>query len=277
MPRLVVRSAKKKALARPPAIYYPSVPLTQQIRQKEARKLAAAESGASEEPAKPAKSKKKGLPAGLRGPPKPNRASKSLERAKEAIANDEPHFRVGGKQIYLPISKVVLVRPNAKHTPYQAKFVVPRYFNKLDLRDYLYHVYGLRALNVTTQLLWARWTRETPRSSRYRASQIKKMTIDMIDPFVWPEEPTEEVRQSLFGFGTTSEMRKFFDDVSGRLGSDRNKEPTAFNGLVGPFPDPPQPFIPKYFKKFAEREKTRALFATRQAEKEEMVRKFLKL
>ncbi|VVT55146.1 mitochondrial 54S ribosomal protein uL23m [Magnusiomyces paraingens] len=275
MPRLMIRSAKRKAVAHPPPIFFPKVPLSQQIKKKEEAKLASKDSPVKT-PLPPSKPKKQ-FAAGTRAPPKVSRASQGLARAREAIEKNEPHFHVGTKQIYFPTAKVVLLRPNAKHTPYQAKFAVPRYFNKLDLRDYLYHVYGLRALNVTTQLLWARWTRETPRSSRYRMSQIKKMTIDMIDPFVWPEEPSESLRNKMFNLENIIEMRKYFEDASQRFGADRNKEPTAFGGIVGPFPDPPQPFIPKYFKKYAEREKARAAYLTQKAEEEELVKKFLKL
>ena len=76
-----------------------------------------------------------------------------MELSRESVAKGEPHFRVGNKQLFFPKARIILLRPNAKHTPYQAKFIVPKSFNKLDLRDYLFHLYGLRAMNVTTQLL----------------------------------------------------------------------------------------------------------------------------
>lgn len=273
MPRLVVRSAKKRALARPPPLFYIKKSL------KESTEASSESKSPSQPKAQPLKKKpnpKKFRP-GPRSAPRLNEANSNLQRALNAIERNEPHFRVGGKQIYLPIAKVVLLRPNAKHTPYQAKFVVPRYFNKLDLRDYLYHVYGLRALNVTTQLLWARWTRQTPRSPRYRESQIKKMTIDMIDPFVWPVEPSEKTREEMLNLNVSKELSKFSKDVLNRLGSDKNKEPSAFGGLVGPFPEPPRPFIPKYFQKAANSAKNQAELDAKRLQDEAVVRRFLKL
>lgn len=208
--------------------------------------------------------------------PKPNFATTVSKRFAEALSEDKPHFRVGEKSIYFPTAKVVLLRPNAKHTPNQAKFVVPRYFNKLDLRDYLYHVYGLRALNVTTQLLWARWTRETPRSPRFRDTQIKKMTIEMEDPFIWPEEFSEEERGRILKLEFSQQMEKYLDDQN-RLGSDKFKPPTSFDGLVGPFPPAPEPFIPKHFKKAAQRAQKVGDDAEQRQIDEELVKKFLKL
>lgn len=114
-------------------------------------------------------------------------ARRNYERFQEEVAMGLPHFKVGGKKVYFPKARVILLRPLAKHTPYQARFLVPRNFNKLDLRDYLWHVYGLRALNVTVQLAPASWRRGMNDYARHRSPQFKKMTIDMEEPFVWPD------------------------------------------------------------------------------------------
>lgn len=262
MPRFTLKSLKKGALARPPPTFTPSVPLTETLK--------AAAAGSSGKPSRPIKPLVRTMPA-------PERSIEILDRTATQIEEGKPHFKVGSKQIFLPTAKVVLLRPNAKHTPYQAKFVVPRYFNRLDLRDYLYHVYGLRALNVTTQLLWARWSRQTPRSPRYRSTQIKKMTIDMAEPFVWPEQPTEKEFDELLNLTLVKEFNKFNDEVGMRVGSDRNKPVKAFGGLLGPFPDPPQPFVPKIFKKNAEAAQKKAAEESKRIDEEELVKKFLRL
>lgn len=270
MTRIVTRSAKQIARARPPTAFIPATRLTDS-------KPTASTSTKSNTSAAPKRTVKRTRDAA----PAPNShkvvfASKVVDHYTKAIAEDKPHFRVGEKQIYFPTAKVVLLRPNAKHTPFQAKFVVPRYFNKLDLRDYLYHVYGLRALNVTTQLLWARWKRETPRSPRHRDTQIKKMTIEMEEPFVWPAEPErDEINRSL-NLDLHLEMDKYAEDVR-RLGSDQYKPPTAFGGLVGPFPPAPQPFIPKHVKHGLEETKRADELADKRQYEEELVKKFLKL
>lgn len=259
MARMIFRSIKKRVVARPPATYTPKIPLTQAIKE-----------GIT---TKPIRVKQ----ASVRTLPKPERSIQILKEASKLIEEGKPHFKVGGKKIYFPTAKVVLLRPNAKHTPYQAKFAVPRYFNKLDLRDYLYHVYGLRALNVTTQLLWARWTRQTPRSPRYRETQIKKMTIDMADPFVWPEQPSEVELDKMLNLTLIKELEKYNKETSERFGSDKNKPITAFGGLIGPFPEGAKPFVPRFFKKAADEAKEKVASANQKAEEEELVRRFLKL
>ncbi|CAK7895022.1 54S ribosomal protein L41, mitochondrial [[Candida] anglica] len=152
---------------------------------------------------------------------------RNFELSQEAFSTGQPHFRVGEKQIYFPKARVVLLRPNAKHTPYQAKFLVPRNFNRMDLRDYLWNVYGLRALNVTVQLLYRGWRRGNNDYARYRGPQFKKMTIDMEDPFVWPELPqgmiekNREVRNA--------HLKAVEHNFS--TGSDKNKPLEVFDGV----------------------------------------------
>jgi large subunit ribosomal protein L23 len=199
-----------------------------------------------------------------------------FRRAQEAIEQGQPHFRVGGKEVYFPQAKITLLRPSAKHTPYQAKFIVPRNFNKLDLRDYLFHVYGLRALNVTTQLLWSRWEREQPGRPRYRTPQIKKMTIEMEDPFIWPEPVSEEVQKKEYRMELHEEIRKYAEDVD-RIGSDKLKPPKAFSGLVGPYVPPPEPFVPKNVKRQLTNKKKAAEQAQSHAKEEELVKNYLGL
>lgn len=275
MARLLFRSAKRKAVARPPPVFIPKTSLLEQARLKEQAQTTDKKVKASAPPPPPKRTPVK-FKQGELPTPRPNRATQNLERVRKAIENDEPHFRVGERQVYLPMAKVVLLRPNAKHTPYQAKFAVPKYFNKLDLRDYLYHVYGLRALNITTQLSFTRWTRDTIRSPRYRTTQIKKMTIDMIDPFVWPKQPSASEMAKMLNLELRLELEKYIDD-SRRLGSDKNKEPTSFGGILGPFPAPPQPFVPKYVKKNALRIKEKDARLAARAEDEALVKKYLNL
>lgn len=166
-----------------------------------------------------------------------------MQLSRESITRGEPHFRVGGKQLYFPKARIILLRPNAKHTPYQAKFIVPKSFNKLDLRDYLFHVYGLRAMNVTTQLLHAKYTRINPISPRFRGPQVKKMTVDMAEPFIWPEEPAKEENSAWDD--TLIKNLKIYREEQTRFGSDQFKPGKAFGGAVGPFRPVAQPFVPK--------------------------------
>lgn len=173
-----------------------------------------------------------------------NIARRNYEKYKEEVAMGEPHFRVGEKKVYLPKARICLLRPNAKHTPYQAKFLVPRNFNKMDLRDYLWHVYGLRALNVTVQLLHAKFNRGPDDHARYRGPQFKKMTIDMEEPFMWPELPSSIVEKAKQNYEDQIEAV----EMKTAVGSDKLKPSKAFNGLYSK-PELPNMFVPRTARK----------------------------
>lgn len=176
-----------------------------------------------------------------------NSIQASGDGSAAAAGTLEPHFRVGEKEVYFPKARLILLRPNAKHTPYQAKFIVPKSFNKLDLRDYLFNLYGLRALNITTQLLHGRYVRLSAFSGRFRGPQIKKMTIEMEQPFVWPEEPAAgEVARWNKKF--QDELNKYKEENQMSQGSDINKPTTAFDGVLGKYAEGAQPFIPRFWK-----------------------------
>jgi large subunit ribosomal protein L23 len=248
MPRKTPRSAKRIARASPPKPFIP--------RPRTADKRA-------QQNIEPTVEKK-------------SYSQRVFERVQEGLNSNKPHFQVGGKEVFFPHAKVILLRPSAKHTPYQAKFVVPRNFNKLDLRDYLYHLYGLRALNVTTQLLWARWTREGPGKPRYRSPQIKKMTIEMADPFVWPEPTPRKDQDEKYNIAIERELRKYGEDAF-RVGSDKLRPPRAFGGIVGPYVTAPSPFLPKKVsRRMANKKKTAEANEHRQKDVE-LVKKYLGL
>lgn len=80
--------------------------------------------------------------------------------------------------------------------PRYASFYVPLHFNKLDLRDYLRNVYGVNVLSVRSYVEQQKITRERPLAKpgygKLRRPQSKKrMTVEMRQPFVWPEEPKD--------------------------------------------------------------------------------------
>ncbi|AGO11075.1 AaceriAFR405Wp [[Ashbya] aceris (nom. inval.)] len=179
---------------------------------------------------------------------------KVLNLTQSAIEEGRAHFRIGSRKLYFPKARVILLRPNAKHTPYQAKFIVPKSFNKLDLRDYLYHLYGLRALNITTQLLHGRFRKPHPLKPRYRDPQIKKMTIEMQEPFIWPEETKDTAQDSL-----REETEKYMQNGSSRLGSDKFKPGEAFGGALGPYKEAAQAFVPRMMRRKFENKRAKVL------------------
>ncbi|KAI9884827.1 MAG: hypothetical protein M1823_003389 [Watsoniomyces obsoletus] len=107
-----------------------------------------------------------------------------------------PRMRFGHKQIFLPNFTITLLR-----TPFLppdfATFIVPLDLNKLDLKDYLYHAYNVRVLSVRSYVQQQRVREDKPsaiipRPRRwFRPRAIKKMTVQMEQGFVWPEEPTD--------------------------------------------------------------------------------------
>ncbi|KAE8352635.1 hypothetical protein BDV28DRAFT_157702 [Aspergillus coremiiformis] len=99
------------------------------------------------------------------------------------------------KQVFLPEFTIALIR-----TPFLpprfASFYVPLDFNKLDLRDYLKRLYKVDVLSVRSYVEQQKVTRLRPvQKSGYgklrRPMAKKKMTVEMKQPFVWPEVPTD--------------------------------------------------------------------------------------
>ncbi|KAL2135960.1 hypothetical protein VTI74DRAFT_6009 [Chaetomium olivicolor] len=114
--------------------------------------------------------------------------------ATEAVAQQLPR-KFGRKQIFLPNHVVAFIRPKPKQPPNLATFVVPLQFNKLDLRDYLYHAYNVEVTSVRSFI-----NQPAPRQRNgtggkwYRPRSQKMMIAELVKPFVWPEPPAETDR-----------------------------------------------------------------------------------
>lgn len=208
----------------------------------------------------------------------PKFSEKIVNLQKSSRDAEVAHFRVGGDQRYFPKARVILLRPNAKHTPYQAKFIVPKSFNKMDLRDYLYHIYGLRALNVTTQLLPGRFVRAgtTP---RHRVSQLKKMTIDMEQPFIWPSANVSKDNDALSYIDYENEIGKYRNEMSSRVGSDHFKPIKMFDGVYKYNKDyvkhSVEAFVPKRAGRQMMNKKLKALAIDRKSKETESLNNYL--
>ncbi|KAG0675396.1 hypothetical protein C6P40_001733 [Pichia californica] len=202
------------------------------------------------------------------------RSKRIVELVREALENDEPNFLTGSKSIYLPFATIKLLRPNAKHTPYQAKFIVPKSFNKLDLRDYLYHIYGLRVLNITSALMPGKFIRSMPApyGSRYRDSQIKKMTVDLIDPFVWPAQSDEFIQEKEL----SNELNRYREDKANAINSDVEKPSKAFGGIIDKNPRPMN-FVPKLVKRQMKNIKEKDIIAKKRANSEQFISSYIQL
>ncbi|EED23275.1 mitochondrial ribosomal protein L23, putative [Talaromyces stipitatus ATCC 10500] len=103
--------------------------------------------------------------------------------------------RLAKKPIFLPEFVVTLVRTPFL-PPRYATFYVPLEFNKLDMREYMKQVYNVDIISIRSFVEQQKVTREF-RDGRpgygpiRRPKSKKKMTIEMTEPFVWPEVPKD--------------------------------------------------------------------------------------
>ncbi|ODV89345.1 hypothetical protein CANCADRAFT_3973 [Tortispora caseinolytica NRRL Y-17796] len=173
--------------------------------------------------------------------------------APESAVASKPPFKTGLLKDYLPKETITLLHPNPRLSPYQAKFIVPLHFNKLMLRDYLWNIYGLAAKSITTQLQPVRRTYAISTGQFPRPKQVKKMTIEMDQPFIWPK--IDYTQPDLFrlkqDIGSSKHIAKwsvirydqFFDQPMKYMAEDPEVDGLAV------LPDAATPFIPKKDRK----------------------------
>lgn len=74
---------------------------------------------------------------------------------------------------------------------------MPLNLNKLDMRDYLWNVYGINSLAVRSYIEQKKVQQDKPGALRpaprrwHRPRSIKHMLIEMDKPFAWPDEPKD--------------------------------------------------------------------------------------
>ncbi|KAI1503919.1 hypothetical protein F5X99DRAFT_406597 [Biscogniauxia marginata] len=112
--------------------------------------------------------------------------------AAAAAAAATRTFRIGRKKVFLPNHVITFLRPKDYQPPQFATFKVPLTFNKLDLRDYLFHAYNVPVLGVRSQLRAQRIRRSRFHKRIYRPPPIKTMTVELTKPFVWPARPVDK-------------------------------------------------------------------------------------
>ncbi|KJY01312.1 hypothetical protein TI39_contig297g00023 [Zymoseptoria brevis] len=140
-----------------------------------------------------------------------------------------PSFKVGLKELYLPDIRVTLLR--SKHGPNHAHFRVPLFFSKLDLRDYLWHVYKVEIFSVQSYVKQQRVRsgRESDRRPAprrwHRPKAHKHMTVQLAKPFVWPEEPKDFSDWNMETVEAAEKEQDKQQDLSGSTGDAiENKE-----------------------------------------------------
>jgi large subunit ribosomal protein L23 len=124
-----------------------------------------------------------------------------------------------------PKFTVALVR-STNLSPYHARFLVPLDFSKYDLRDYLYHAYSVKCFNIRSYVkqMPVRDTREQPRHW-FRGDSKKYMTVEMEQPFVWPEIPDLEA------WGKKEREKEQKEAVAANAAQDSNEQRDAAREL----------------------------------------------
>ncbi|CEJ88000.1 hypothetical protein VHEMI04579 [[Torrubiella] hemipterigena] len=112
------------------------------------------------------------------------------ESAAAAVARQLPKgFKLGQKQVFLPNHVITFLRKDHL-PPNEACFQVPLTFTKFDLRDYLFNLYNVEVTKVRSYVKQQPLTQRYSNSrSWYRPLATKIMTVELEQPFQWPEVP----------------------------------------------------------------------------------------
>lgn len=117
-----------------------------------------------------------------------NRVVKDPDTGESTIVED-----VVGRRIYLPNMIFRMMRnytpPGEPYNPWEATFRVPNSLTKLDIRSYLFAVYGLKCTYIRTvnyfESLKGYKRRRIQRLSR--TASYKRVVIGLLEPFYYPE------------------------------------------------------------------------------------------
>ena len=118
-----------------------------------------------------------------------------------------------------------MVRPRPDAPANIAEFIVPLNLNKLDIRDYLFNLYNVRALGVRSYVQQQKMSMRPKATSRqfYRPRAIKKMFVELESPFVWPKEPENFEEWDKKTFEAAQEDQKASQEV---LDPETKKKPS---------------------------------------------------
>jgi len=105
-------------------------------------------------------------------------------------------FLVGRKQVFLP-NFIITLKRNERLEPWHAVFDVPLHLSKLDLRDYLWHLYRVQSVSIRSTVIMGELGRIYHKGRQRfgpwrRSSAKKKMVVQLAKPFRFPRVLTEE-------------------------------------------------------------------------------------
>ncbi|KAJ1883536.1 mitochondrial 54S ribosomal protein YmL41 [Coemansia sp. RSA 1722] len=95
--------------------------------------------------------------------------------------------RFGNLKVYFP-NIVFKIIPDARLGKNQAAFRVPLNVNKLDIKDYLSHIYNVTVTDVRTTVFAGKQTTNRHTGQKDRSSRIKKAIVTIKEEFEYPKE-----------------------------------------------------------------------------------------
>ncbi|KAJ2900849.1 mitochondrial 54S ribosomal protein YmL41 [Coemansia aciculifera] len=95
--------------------------------------------------------------------------------------------RFGSLRVYFP-NLVFKIIPDARLSKNQAAFRVPLNVNKLDIKDYLTHIYNVNVTDVRTAVFPGKVTLNRFTGQKERSSRTKKAIVTTTEEFEYPEE-----------------------------------------------------------------------------------------
>ena len=111
--------------------------------------------------------------------------------------------------------------------PNEAQFHVPITFTKLDMRDYLWNLYGVEAVKVRSRVQGTPITRNTNKSNGvYRPMFNKYMVVTLREPFRYPSKPRNE---EAFAHTTWKMRKEMRDQQHEQQESFRDGKPPAWS------------------------------------------------
>ncbi|KAJ1645305.1 mitochondrial 54S ribosomal protein YmL41 [Coemansia erecta] len=95
--------------------------------------------------------------------------------------------RFGSLKVYFP-NVVFKIIPDARLGKNQAAFRVPLNVNKLDIKDYLTHIYNVTVTDVRTTVFPGKLSTNRYTGQKERGSRIKKAIVTTKEEFEYPKE-----------------------------------------------------------------------------------------
>ncbi|KAJ2845488.1 mitochondrial 54S ribosomal protein YmL41 [Coemansia erecta] len=96
--------------------------------------------------------------------------------------------RFGSAKIYFP-NLVFKIIPDSRLSKNQAAFRVPLQVNKLDIKDYLTHIYNVTVTDVRTTVFPGKLSLNQYTAQMERSPRIKKAIVTIKEQFDYPQEP----------------------------------------------------------------------------------------